>query len=111
MVHLCLETSPLAPSYIASVVAQVFRRAQQTLHSENSEVLYDSTAETEPRIFVWDSDQLLIYVDGLGTSRPDESSAPRTKPMTDMMALGSVVNSPQGAWRTLSHRMRSAWKY
>lgn len=32
------------------------------------------------------------------------------KPVTDMIVLGSAINSPPDAWRTLSHRMRAAWK-
>lgn len=32
------------------------------------------------------------------------------KPVSDFIVLGSAVNSPPDAWRTLSHRMRATWK-
>lgn len=42
--------------------------------------------------------------------RDHMTTAPRTKPVTDMVIPGSVINSHQNGWRTLSHRCRSSWK-
>lgn len=53
-------TSPLQLSYTSSVVAHVFRRAQQILHSAESEVLFDSTLPSVPRATAWDDEQLLM---------------------------------------------------
>lgn len=87
-------TSPLQVSYTSSVIAHVFSRAQQILHSTKSEVLSDSTLHSMPRATVWDSVQLLHYVNRSGTSRPADYNNPPMKPVSDMIVLGSIINSP-----------------
>lgn len=102
-------SSPLQLTYTLSVIADVFSQAQQILHSAKSEVLFDSTLHSTPCVTVWNNDQLLHYVNSPGTSRPADSDNTAMKVVSDMIVLGSIVNSPQDAWRTIAHRMRSAW--
>lgn len=102
--------SPLQLFYACSVIATVFSRAQQILHSAKSEVLFGSTLHSTPRGTIWTDNQLRQYIDCSGTSRPADGNNPQMKADTSMIVLGSMVTLPQDAWQTLAHRMRSAWK-